>query len=346
MHNIFAGVNTMQKVGEEQAGLDTHLKMCNTEELSPPPGGADAQGTSGRSIIQTSKQAHGEEEKPVKDNVEALSTITNSSCVKDAHGDPPLSVDKSHSNGSNITNSGTSLFPEICLMTLERQINLHGQEDLPEDDSAENDACPTHSLHEESLLSNQDSANPIIVDLCSPCTSDSDCTMISEQDYIYQNGSLGVEVNEASAFSVNAVKQTQHQGEGLEPFESCNEDSLSRDCSISLLQPADIGHARIHSGTENMPIYDEVNLKKKKSCSALKKRAGNPTRLCTLQKMPLKLSNKWIYNDSNDVSTKGNAHSTSRTGRLLFFGCFKCHFVVYVYFMFHLNVCIYSYLIR
>ena len=338
MHNIFAGVNTMQKVGKEQAGLDTHLKMCNTEVLSPPPGGADVQGTSGRSIIQTSKQAHGEEEKPVKDNVEALSTITNSSCVMDAYGYPPLSVDKSHSYESNITNSGTSLFPEICLMTLERQRNLHGQEDLPADDSAENDACPTHSLHEEGLLSNQDSANPIKADLCSPCTSDSDCTMISEQDYIYQNGSLGVEVNEASAFSVNAVKQTQHQGEGLEPFESCNEDSLSRDCSISQLQPADIGHARIHSGTEIMPIYDEVNLKKK-----LKKRAGNPTRLCTLQKMPLKLSNKWIYNDSNDVSTKGNAHSTSRTGRLLFFGCFNCHFVCLFYVSFE---CMYSYLIR
>ncbi|XP_059921726.1 uncharacterized protein LOC132468094 isoform X2 [Gadus macrocephalus] len=308
----------MQKV-EEPAGLYTNLKMCNTKALSPHPGDADFQGTNGRSIIQTSKQAHAEEEKQLKDNEEALSTITNLSCVKNAHGDPPSSVDKRDSYESDIKNSATSLFPDTCLMTLERQNDLQlGQKDLPEDASAENDACPTHPLHEEGLLTNQESAHPTMFpkdDLCSPCTSDSDCTMISEQDYIDPFGNLGAEVNEASSYSVNAIKQTQHQDKGLEPFESCNEGNGSsfRDCSISLLQDSDIGHARIDIGTENISIHDfvsQVNLKKRK-----KKRDGNPTRLLLRKKRPLKQSNKWISNDTNYVSKKSKAHSTSRTGR-------------------------------
>ena len=329
----------MQTV-EELEGLDTNLNMCNTKARSPPPGEADVQGSNGRSIIQTSKQAHAEEEKQVKDNEEALSTITNS-CVKNAHGEPPLSVDKSYSYESNITNSGTSLFPETCLMNLERQKDLQlGQRDLPEDESAENDACPTHPLQEEGILSNQDSDNSTILpndDICSPCTYDSDCTMISEQDYIYPFGHLGAEVNESSTFSVNTIKQTQHQDKGLDPFESCNEGNGSsfRDCSISLLQDSDIGHARIHIGTENIPIYDGVNSKKK--------RARNPTRLHSRKKRPLKLSNKLICNDSNDVSTKGYSHSTSRTGRLVFWMFqvpFCCVCLFYVLFQ-----CIYIYLI-
>ncbi|KAK0142330.1 putative ankyrin repeat domain-containing protein 31 [Merluccius polli] len=302
----------MQTV-EGPAGLDNNLKMCNIVSVSPLSGEADIQETNVRSIIQTSKQPHSGEERQVNDNEKALSAI-NSSCVKNAS----TSLDNSDDLYEiNITNSAIQLFPETYPMTIERQHDLQlVQKILSEDTSEENDACPTNNhWHEEGLLTYQDSANPTNLpkdDLCSPCTTDSDCTMISELDSIYPFSHLGGQVHEASTVSVKAYKQ---QDEGLEPFESCNDGngSSTSDCSISLLHDSDIGLARVDIGTINIQIHDsysqDSNLKKKTK----EKRQKSKGRLGLCQKRPPKLSNTWI---SKHTNKKGIAPFTSKTGQM------------------------------
>lgn len=226
MHHLIAGVDRMQTV-EEPAGFDKNRTMSNTVFFSPLTGEADVPETNVRSVLQTSKQAHSEEEKQVNDNEKALSAITNSSCVKNAHGDPLAPVQ--NSDFYDITNPATPPFPETCSISLEGQNDLQfGQKIFPEDSAVENDASTC-----------QDSDNPTnlpMEDPCSPCTTDSDCTMISELDAIELFSHLGAEVHEASTISGNPHKQTQHQDKGLKPLESCDKGngSLTRDCPGSL----------------------------------------------------------------------------------------------------------------
>lgn len=215
-------------------------------------------------------------------------------------------------------------------MTLRRQIDVQlGQKLLPEDASTKNDAWPTnHPLHWEGLLTDQDLDNRTNLpkdDLCSPCSTDSDCTMISELDSIYPFSNLGAQVHVASTISVNAYNQTQHQYKGMEPFVTGNEGSGSstRACPISLWQDSDIGLADIGSEvdiwSENIQIHhsysQDGNLKKK-----------------TKEK---RLKSKGTTSHTNNMSTKGSAHITSKTGRLIFWRfqvlfCCVCFHLFYV----------------